>query len=123
MPNMLDLVRYGLIKSVRLPDGARITAKRVVVDTSTPIHWTITTTDQKDMPIDIGLPTFEDTQGKILKEYLTRELSELSEKAGFTDWKRLPVDAVPGFELIDGKEMERGFPKDQDPDSTDYPLE
>jgi hypothetical protein len=118
-----DLTRVNAIQSMRLSDGARIIANRIVVDSNTPIRWEITITDQLYHPIPTEQLALEQSEERIPKRYLTRELSEYAEAIGFIDWKQLPTGTLKSFVLVDGEVRKVLIPDYQPPDPTDYPLE
>ena len=118
-----DLTRVNAIQSVRARDGARIIANRIVVNTSTPIRWEITITDQLYHPIPTEELAWEKPGETTPKQYLTRELSEYAEAGGFIDWKQLPTGMIKSFVLVDGEIRKVLIPDYQPPDPTDYPLE
>ncbi|MGZ3645523.1 MAG: hypothetical protein ACXVCM_16930 [Ktedonobacteraceae bacterium] len=122
MPKLEHLTMFESIASVR-PDGAQMTARRVVSDAKTPIHWTITMKDKLGQFIFNELPIFEETNGRAFKQYLTHELSMLAQSAGFTDWQLLPIAQVEGYELVSGEYRKRLMWQYQQPDLTNYPLE
>ncbi len=118
-----DLTRVNAIQSVRPSDGVRIIANRIVVDTSTPIRWEITITDQLYHPLPAEQLALEQPGEKTPKQYLTKELSEYAEAIGFVDWKQLPTGMIKSFVLVDGEVRKVLIPEYQPPDPTDYPLE
>ncbi len=117
------LTRYNFIQSDRPTDGARIAAKRVIVDENTPIRWVIVMKDKLENFIFNELQLFEDTEGRVQKQYSTSELSDCAQKLGFGDWHQAPVALVEGFELIDEEYRKRLIPQYQLPDPTDYPVD
>jgi hypothetical protein len=122
MPKLEHLTMFESIASVR-PDGAQLTARRVVSDSKTPIYWTITMKDKQGQFIEDELPIFEETNGRAFKQHLTHELSTLAQSVGFTDWQQLPIAQVEGYELVNGEYRKRMIWQYQQPDLTNYPLE
>ena len=118
-----ELTKYEHIQSVRLTDGARLVASRVVVDEHTPVRWTIVLVDKLENYIDDELQLFSDAVGRVRKQYTTSDLLELAKQKGFEDWQEVPVAFVQGWELVDGVYQERHLPKYQDPDPTPYPTD
>jgi hypothetical protein len=118
-----ELTRYVAIYAERPTDGARINARRVVVDAKMPIRWTITVKDRLEHFIYNELPIFEDAEERKLKHYRASELFELAEKAGFRDWHQAPKGMVEGIELFEGEYRERDFPVYELPDPTNYPID
>ncbi len=117
------LTRFNFIQSVRPIDGARIAAKRVIVDENMPIRWVIVVKDKMENFIFNELPLFEDTEGRVPKQYSTSELSDRARKVGFVDWQQAPLALVEGWELIGEEYRKRLIPQYQLPDPTNYPVD
>jgi hypothetical protein len=117
------LTRVNTIQSVRLGDGARIIANRIVVDKETPIRWEITVTDPHYCPISVEQLPLEPLGERTRKHYLTRELFECAEAVGFIDWKQLPIGVRKSFMRVNGEVKKVHLSEYEAPDPTDYPLE
>lgn len=123
IPAHADLTQYDHIQSKRPTDGAIIRAQRVVVDKDMPICWTIVMKDKLEKYIFNELPLFEDTQGRVCKQYSTSELIHLAQKAGFGEWQQSMVAAWEGWEWDDVGYREKSIPQYQLPDTTPYPVD
>ncbi len=110
-----DLTKFEHIQSVRLTDGARLVASRVVVDETTPVRWTIVLKDSLENYIDDELPIFSDTEGRVRKQFATSDLLKRAKEAGFEDWQQLPV-ALGNVWGLAGAFY-------HDPDHTPYPVD
>lgn len=118
-----DLTKYEHIMSVRVTDGARLVASRVVVDEQTPVRWTIMLKDKLEMVIEDELQLFEDAAGRVRKQYTTTELLGIAQQKGFDDWQQVPRGFMQGWKLVEGEYQENHIPRYPDPDPTPYPTD
>ncbi len=106
-----DIAKFEHVQSVRVTDGARLVASRVVINAQTPVRWTIVLKDKQEMFIFDELQLFDDAAGRVQKQYATTELLDLVKQKGFVDWQRLPVAMGEGW---------ADYPY---PDATPYPVD
>ena len=126
MPNNDEqerLTKLNSILAIRRSDGAKIAAKRLVINSETPIRWNVVLKDRTEKYIFDELSMFEDTEWDKQKQYSTSELFDLTQKAGFTDWKQIPLAMWGGWELVGSEYKQRLFPQYELPDLTSYKID
>lgn len=121
----VDFTKYERIQSVRVTDGARLVASRVVMDENTHVRWTIELKDKLEMFIFDELQLFEDAARNVQKHYTTSELLDLAKQAGFIDWQQLPVELVEmwPWDAVGDEAKKILVPKYSLPDPTPYPAD
>lgn len=116
IPAGVDVTQFDHIQCIRPTDGLTIRAQRIVVDTETPVRWTMVVVDRLGKWLYIE--HIEDGQRAT---YSTSELMELAKNARFGEWEQSQIGELSGLAIIDGEYKEIRLRQFQVPDPTPYP--